>query len=202
MNRILFLVDGFNLYHSLTVTQYRKYKWLNIRKLCESFVSKQSKIIAIKYFTAYAPWRPDSYKRHQIYVNALKSVGINIVWGKFRHKDKRCPMCKQIFIAHEEKRTDVNIAITLLLNAMHDEFDTAMIISADSDLIPAIETVKTNFPNKRIGIIVPLGRKAKELKEISDFHMKIKEKHLNSCQFDDIISIGPNMQLHRPSVWK
>ena len=75
MKRLMFFVDGFNLYHSLQKAppfirnkkHYQKYKWLDIRKLCERFLEKDEKIVAIKYFTAFALWRPDSYKRHEQY---------------------------------------------------------------------------------------------------------------------------------------
>jgi len=204
MNRVMFFVDGFNLCHSLNDKQeYHKYKWLNIKKLCHCFVSKKDTIVGIKYFTAYAMWRPDSFARRKIFIRALESTGeIEIVFGKFRYKDKKCPLCNKVFTAHEEKRTDVNIAIALFENGMFDRYDTAIIISGDSDLIPAIKAAKLNFPNKKFGIVVPIERRAEELKNIADFHMKIKEEHLASSQFPDTIDIGSNQKLNRPLTWK
>ncbi|MBR2082614.1 MAG: NYN domain-containing protein [Elusimicrobiaceae bacterium] len=50
---------------------------------------------------------------------------------------------------HEEKLTDVNIAIYLLEIALKNTVDEAVIVSADSDLIPAILAIKRNFPGKK-----------------------------------------------------
>ena len=41
--------------------------------------------------------------------------------------------------------TDVNIAVELLQDAFQDAFDTAILISADSDLIAPIAAVKRSF---------------------------------------------------------
>ena len=51
---------------------------------------------------------------------------------------------------YEEKETDVSIAAALIEDAMQDRYDTALLISADSDLCPAIVTMKRLCPEKRI----------------------------------------------------
>lgn len=40
-----------------------------------------------------------------------------------------------------EKGIDVLIAIHMVMGAIHDEYDTAILISADTDLVPALEAV-------------------------------------------------------------
>ena len=75
------------------------------------------------------------------------------------------------------------------------------IISGDSDLIPSIEAVKTLFPHKQIGVIIPIGRRAELLKQKCDFHMKIKEKHLKSSILPDIIPLKDNKKLVCPKSW-
>jgi uncharacterized LabA/DUF88 family protein len=203
MVRVMFFVDGFNLYHAIDKKkEYHKYKWLNLKRLCECFMTKREEIGGIKYFTAYSTWRPDSMQRHMVYVKALRTIGIEPIFGKFRWKDRKCKHCGKIFIAHEEKRTDVNIAVTLLADAMLDNYDKAIVISADADLIPAIQTVKSNFPDKNIGIVIPIGRSAEELEGIVDFHMRLKEKHLKLSQFEDSIDLGNGVLLKRPESWK
>ena len=69
-------------------------------------------------------------------------------------------------------------------------------------MIPAIEAVKTTFPTKQIGVIIPIGRRAEELKQVTDFHRKVKEKHLQTCQFDDTIDIDANNKLQHPASWR
>jgi uncharacterized LabA/DUF88 family protein len=129
-------------------------------------------------------------------------VNVSVVFGAFRSVDKTCRICHKQYKTFEEKQTDVNIAIKLFQTAVNDSWDTAMLVSGDSDLIPAIKAVKSTFPSKQVGIVIPIGRRAEELKQSADFHMKLKEKHLSSCQFDDILEIDGNTKLVRPASWR
>ncbi len=45
----------------------------------------------------------------------------------------------------QEKQTDVNIATHLLLEAVDDCIDTVVLVSAGSDLTPALQAVQTRF---------------------------------------------------------
>jgi hypothetical protein len=54
--------------------------------------------------------------------------------------------------------TDVNIAVELLGDAYQDKFDTALLISADSDLTTPIEKVHLLFPKKRVISVFPPNR--------------------------------------------
>lgn len=118
MKRILFLIDGFNIYHSLDNTKkYHKYKWIDYSKLARCFIKSKDKIVDIRLFTAYADWNPKKVKRHKILIEALRSQGITIVVGKFYLKNKTVRISNQLSLIHyyhEEKHTDVNIAIHLL----------------------------------------------------------------------------------------
>jgi uncharacterized LabA/DUF88 family protein len=204
MRRVLFFIDGFNVYHALeSQEKYHQYKWLDYSKLAKCFVSSKDQIIDIFYFTAYAHWNPDKIARHQVLVKALRTVGVKIILGKFKNKDHQCRVCKRHYSTFEEKQTDVNIAITLLECAIKNEFDAAIIVSGDSDLIPAIEAVKRTFPSKEIGLVVPIGRAAKELIGACDFHMKMKERHLKTSQFPDTIplDIDKKIVLQKPYSW-
>ncbi|MBI4835302.1 MAG: NYN domain-containing protein [Planctomycetes bacterium] len=204
MNRVTVFIDGFNLYHSLNARPFfYKYKWLNLAKLAACFINpKNTEIIEIYYFTAYSTWNKDKLNRHQTYVKALQFVNVKPILGVFRYIDLTCPVCHKSYNTFREKRTDVNIAINLFQTAIDDTWDTALIISGDSDLIPAIASIKKKFPAKRIGVVIPIGRRAEELKQVADFHMKIKTKHLATCQFDDVIKVDNSLTLNRPSSWK
>ncbi|MDP8216117.1 MAG: NYN domain-containing protein [Candidatus Kaelpia imicola] len=200
--RIICLVDGFNLYHALADNlAYRKFKWLNLRKLCESFISDDEVVENIFYFSAYARWDPKKVARHKIYIEALQLVNVQSILSEFKHKDKRCRKCGKIYKTYEEKQTDVRIAITLFQKAIDDKFDKAIIISADSDLIPAIEAVKGMFLAKEIKLLIPITRRAEALKIAVDNYSKIKTKHLASCQFDDSIILSSGKVITRPAEW-
>ncbi len=49
---------------------------------------------------------------------------------------------------YKEKGTDVKIAIDLVIGAVDDQYDTAILVSSDTDLIPAIQYLK--YRKKRL----------------------------------------------------
>jgi len=157
--RVAAFIDGFNLYHAICDLRANHLKWLDLRKLCKVFAPSPSfDLIQVNYFSAYATWKPDPYRRHREYIKALEADYVNVVLGKFKEKSKRCFSCGATWMDHEEKETDVNIALSLLDGAYRDSYDRAVIISADSDLAPAVRLVKTLFPRKSIRILTPVGR--------------------------------------------
>jgi uncharacterized LabA/DUF88 family protein len=93
-------------------------------------------------------------------------------------RERKCPLCLKHYQAHEEKKTDINIAITLLADGVADKFDTALILSGDSDLAPVTTKLKQFCPGKKIGIIVPKGQSAMHLKLHADFFKTIQTRDL------------------------
>jgi uncharacterized LabA/DUF88 family protein len=203
MRRVLFFVDGFNLYYALDDNPlYHCYKWLDLSQLMRCYVTKKDQIVDILYFTTYVTWSPGKMQRHMTLVRALQMRGVKVIFGEFRRRDRQCPACGTTYATFEEKQTDVNIAIQLLEGAISDRFDTAILVSGDSDLIPSVNAVKSTFPAKHVGVVIPIGRRAEELKTVCDFHMRMKEKHLRVSQFPDEIDVGDDEKLRRPASWR
>lgn len=197
--RVSFFIDGFNLYHS--IKQFHPdCRWLNLRTLCERFLRDDEKIECIYYFTAIAFWNPTKAEKHKLYIKALRINDVDTVYGKFKSVTRHCNTCQKSYPTHEEKRTDVNIAMGLFECAMKDMYDKAIIISGDSDLIPPIEKIQENFPTKNVGVIAPVGRKTKELKEVADFFIKMTSKDLKESLLPKSITIGSET-LNAPEDW-
>ena len=181
--RIQCFIDGFNLYHAVDNLKRPHLKWLNLRKLIEGFTDPAlQEVQSIFYFSAFATWRPDAHRRHQQYVEALKTVSVTPIMGRFKEKDVYCRSCKTPYKTHEEKETDVNVALWLVNEAYKNNFDEAFIVSRDSDLTPAIRMVLTEFPHKKIKVISPpnaghskeIGQLvgAKKLASIKQIHLE------------------------------
>ena len=209
MSKIFFFVDGFNLYHALDRAQgapdphrYRKFKWLSLTKLANCFITKKDQIAGIEYFTTLATWDPGKVARHRLYIKAQEEEGVRVVYGEFKRKDKRCALCKKIFQSVEEKQTDVNIALRLFQLAVEGRYDKAIIVSGDTDLIPAIKAVQSTFPGKQMGVMIPIGRASEAMKNQADFHYKMKEKHLVACRFPDPFTLRDGTVLNCPPTWK
>ncbi len=201
MARYSIYIDGFNVYYALQgFPQYHRYKWLNYRKLAETVIGPNNKITGIFYFTAIVSWKHENAIRHKTYIKALRSANVGTIEGRFLEKTVRCHLCGKNYKTHEEKRTDVNIALKILGDAIEDLYDKALIISADSDLMPAIQAVHKFAPNKSVGIMFPIGRNNYDLRQQADFRIKMSEKLLRECQFPDTIKIG-NSVIEKPNGW-
>jgi len=199
--RIVALVDGFNLYHSLADNpNYHHLKWLNIDKLLRTYfpVGLQK----VLYFTSPTPWDPDKVARHKILIRALESTGVEMVYGKFKERDRVCPRCKNHYKSREEKQTDVGIALTLFRMAYEKRFDEAVLLTGDSDQLPTIREVHKCFPGLRLGILLPLGREAAELKTEADFYIRIKTRILEKCLFDNAVKLADGTILECPVEWR
>ena len=80
-NRVCFLVDGFNVYHSiiqaLETQPTASMKWLDLQAFCTSFlpvISRDAKLEKVFYFSAFADFRPDKAARHAVLVGALRDL--------------------------------------------------------------------------------------------------------------------------------
>lgn len=175
MAKIYVLVDGFNLYHALdTNPTYHRYKWLSLTKLSKCFVLRGDSLAGVEYFTTLATWDQAKVARHRLFIKANEVEGVKITYGVFKRKQRKCPECSKIVTKFEEKQTDVNIALRLFELAVQDKYEKAIIVSRDTDLIPAVKAVQKPFPAKKIGVMIPIGRASEDLKQQTDFHHRMK----------------------------
>ena len=151
-------IDGYNLFHALDGLNSPHLKWLDLWSLAESLLRPNDVLTAVKYFSAYATWMSEAYATHRAYVSALEATGVAVVMGRFKRLQVTCKKCRQSFLSAEEKRTDVNIALALVVDCLQDGFDRAILVSADTDLIPAIEEVRRLAPKKEVFVAVPPRR--------------------------------------------
>lgn len=211
--RVLCVVDGFNLYHSLDwfedgVTRndckrYRKYRWLSLHSLAKCYVRpKSEELIGVRYFTTYAHWDEGKMFRHKLYVRAQEAEGTIVKLGKFKHKQIECKAeCGKYFSTWEEKRTDVNIARCMIEAAYLDEFDRLILISGDSDQIPAVEFIKENMSKKHVTVVVPIGRSAEELRLTAHSTLKMTEDHLIRSQLPLKLKVLSGEWVQKPDSW-
>jgi uncharacterized LabA/DUF88 family protein len=94
---------------------------------------------------------PAGERRQAAYLDALAShcQKVRRIDGRFQEKIRGCKNCGARWTSYEEKETDVNISVALMEGAALDAYDTALLISGDTDLRPAIASVKRLQPEKR-----------------------------------------------------
>ena len=201
-NKVNFYIDGFNIYHAIKKMKNNKLKWINYRLLCEAILNTNDEINEILYFSAYAFWRKDGQIRHDIFIRALKSQNINVILGNFKEKSKYIKKFNYTYKYHEEKESDVNIGIHLVRDACQKNCDKAIILSGDSDFVPAIKMAKKENNNLKIGVVIPANVQASSLKNVSDFSIKLSKFNLNNFLFPKIILLPNGKQIICPKEWK
>ena len=204
--RINCYIDGFNLYHSVVDIAKNKtppenyLKWVNLRALTNCFVDPNDTLHDVYYFTAFAKHVFDAYKRHEKYIAALKHHGVTTIHGQFKKKHPRCKNCNTQYITHEEKESDINVALEILQHAYEDRFDKAYLITADSDLLAIIKKIKAIFPTKEIVLLVPPGRMkhSSALRNSVNKFYEIKKTDLKSSLLPDQITLLDGTIVTRP----
>ena len=211
MNRVAFLIDGFNVYHSILDLKRRtrcSTKWLDLASLCRSYIylfGKDAHIAAIYYFSAIPYYltsqSPGKIRRHKDYIACLESTGICVELGRFKEKYIFCDRCKRRVLKHEEKETDVTLAIKVVEVFLNNICDIAVIVSGDTDLSPAIRKSRALFSDKRIVFAFPYTRKNKELASLAPGSFSISKKQYIRYQFPDSIVLKDGRKISKPASW-
>ncbi|HSU17306.1 NYN domain-containing protein [Longimicrobium sp.] len=214
--RISFLVDGFNVYHSLRQVEQisgQRVKWLDLDKLLTGYLSAirgklgggRVELGGIYYFSALATHLTGTDRgvvnRHATYISALESTGVSVVLSKFKVKDFVCPACKHRYKRHEEKETDVAIGLKLVEAFVRDEADAVVIVSGDSDLMPAVRTARGLFPHGKIGVAFPFNRHTTELEQATDFSWNISQRDIQRAQFPLQVKLADGTLVEKPASW-
>lgn len=213
-------IDGFNLYNGLV--KRTSYKWLNLDAMCRKLLPGHT-INLIRYFTARvigfphdvgAPQRQDLYLRA---LATLPTVRIHsdafftshpIVLPQFplayRNRTtppNRPPLMVQVQ-RYEEKQTDVDIAVNLLVDCFDQVCEKFVVISNDSDLVTPIQTVRDRF-GKTIVVINPHPRKGMSghlIKAASSHVRTINVSVVRASQFPDQLSDSKGI-FSKPPSW-
>ena len=206
MERVVVYIDGFNLYYGLRAAGWRRYYWLDLRRLSENLLRPGQHLVLVRYFTARVfpePGDPDKPKRQSAYLEALATLSdLRIHEGYHAAKDLRCSRCGATFQSREEKMTDVNIAVELLGDAQDDVFDTAIIVSADSDLTRPVTAVRQRYPEKRVVVALPPRRSSVRLRDAATASFTIGRGVVRKNLLPDQITKADGYVLTRPQRWR
>lgn len=196
--RTAFVIDGFNFYHSIKNLP-KHLRWFDYAAYCRHFLTRHDTIDFICYCTALAWFRPEAAARHEVFLKACHLNGIHVILGQFKKKDMDCPHCHNHITRHEEKETDVNIALTAYRLAAKTE--QVFLVSGDSDLAPVIRAIKWDFPKVRVGVIFPFRRFTRELKNAADITHKPPRKILDQFVLPLKINKADGSEIICPANW-
>ena len=214
MQRIFFYIDGFNFYFGIRRarkinSEWGKCYWIDMVKLCESFLGENQCLEKVVYFTA-SPLSPEKNSRQSSFLNANKLINgerFEVVRGKYMEKNFECPFCHSNIAKPEEKKTDVNISVRMLVDCMENKMDTIALVSADSDLIPPLEYIQRLFPEKNIRVYFPPTNYSHDIRNLLQQRrskpvlMKNNLPRFVKAMMPDIVT-GAGKYYSIPTKWK
>ena len=214
MKTILY-IDGFNLYYS--AVKGTSLRWLNPIALVQRAFPR-NEIIGTKYFTAKVTAlasNPGQPIRQLMFWRALGTLpNLLVIEGDFRTREVMAavvnppPNFMRVFKT-EEKGSDVNLAAHLLLDGFRGNYECAIVVSGDSDLVTPIRMVRDEL-KKPVGVLNPQrlsgpncrpARKNAGLKNASSFYQNgVTWAQLLAAQFPNQMT-DANGTFHRPPSW-
>ena len=204
--RVISYIDGFNLYFGLKSKGWKKYYWLNVVAMAVSLLKDDQVLQHCHYFTSHihnSGGNSQNADRQSLWLDALDTLANQTShYGRYSKKRIDCKKCGEQWTTPVEKMTDVNIAAQLLTDAYEDRFDTALVISGDSDLTTPIKMIVDRFPNKRVIVAFPPGRGGShQLKTTATASFTIGEAKLRQNRLPNTITTTTGHKLNRPSQW-
>lgn len=181
MERVWMYVDGFSFYYCL---KYHKtlpigLGWCDFRMLAEDHLMPPgAQLEKIKYFTTLVEpgveRKEGETARQDTWLRAARTIpGLTIIQGSF------LPL-PQTPGKRKEKLTDVNIAVELVLDAVDKKgYDTAILITGDSDLAPAVLAVQARLPvTKVVKVWLPPGAPSGQWRDYRKQHDTLLFDHI------------------------
>jgi hypothetical protein len=205
VNRVISYIDGFNLYFGFKDKGWKRYYWLDLVALSGALLKPGQTLESTHYFTARLRMAGNNHadkQRQDDYLDALTTRhNLHIHYGHYLRKTRQCRSCGAQWPDYEEKMTDVNIAVQLLADAFDNHFDTALIISADSDLTTPVQFVRKRFPQKRIIVAQPPGRNSVQLAKAATAAFTLSQTKVRQSQLPDRVTTQAGIALQRPATW-
>jgi hypothetical protein len=211
-------IDGLNLYRRC-LERHPAVKWLDLEAFARKLLPDHD-VVAVHYFTAQIkpgtspdPRRP---QRQQAYLRAVATLpSVTIHLGKFR-VDRRLMISHPVAIDPatgefkrvqvrkiEEKGSDVNLAVRMLVDAHAGKADLYAMLTNDSDQVETLKALKNDL-GVQTGLILPMetARASKELVQtLPDAISFVTEAVLTASQLPDTLT-DAHGAITRPAVWR
>lgn len=138
-SRVAVFIDGGNFYYKLKELNVKNKSQFGYRQL-SNWLTRDRVLVYAGYYVGVVRAKQDDVKGQQLRAgqvglfNFLRSPqqGFVIRQGYLMNNDG----------VYHEKGVDVQLAVDLLVGAYENTYDTAILLSSDTDLIPAIKKVK------------------------------------------------------------
>ena len=174
-------VDGFNLFFGIRSKNPKAVNF-DVASYVQGRLGSNQRLASVRYYSAPLVGNPEAERAQKRYFAALRASKVEVILGRFQQKTIHCEHCGQSIPSFEEKMTDVNIAVDVLADGLMDQYDVAILVTADSDLVPPIKKLARCAKKKRTVVCFPPNRVSKALKHNAHGHMNIDLKDLTKFQ--------------------
>lgn len=138
--QVAVFIDGSNLHYKLRDLGIRNLIYFGYGEFSQ-WLAVERNLVAKTYYIGVVRAKEDDKKGQELRKNQLRlfnhlsseKQGFHIERGYIMYNDG----------VFHEKGVDVKIAVDLLVGAYENLYDTAILVSSDTDLIPAIEKVRS-----------------------------------------------------------
>ena len=151
---------------------------------------------------------PQKLQRQLTYIRALKTIrNLSVHHGYFLTHTVRRPLANPPpagpttvdVLDTKEKGSDVSLATYLLVDGFKSDYEVAVVISADSDLVEPIRLTIDQL-GVIVGVLHPYRMHSAELSQVATFYRPIRERVLKASQFPDIMHDADG-EITKPSTW-
>lgn len=171
---------------------------------------RRTRIHRIRYFTALVnstPNDPQKTQRQKAFIRALETLpNLTVHYGSFLSSTVRMPLAEPragrrsaLVVKMEEKGSDVNLASMLLMDGFRKDYEAAVVVSNDSDLVLPIKIV-TEELKLPVGPLNPHKRFAVQLVKVATFRKRIRTGVLSASQLPKTLT-DENGTIAKPADW-
>jgi len=165
--RVIVLIDGSNFYHSTA----KKGKKIDFQKLLKELVENRI-LVEAYYYVAPLDIEADEkkYWGHQRFLDKLKQIPqlevVLCTLKKIKSGDE-----KYVYFV---KGDDVKMSNALIIGAVDNLYDTAIIVSGDEDFIDSVNIVRKRY-GKRVGNAYFSRSSSSNLRKTCDFAINLNK---------------------------
>jgi len=147
--RVAVYIDGSNFYGYLKDKEINFPKGIkfDFKKFVDFLVGNNRKLVSKRYYTGVFR-NIDGTDKSKNLVSGQQKFFTNLQKDGFTIKRGRIMPLGKLY---KEKGTDVKISEDLIVGVVDDLYDTAILVSSDTDLIPVIRYIK--YKNKKVEYI-------------------------------------------------
>ena len=206
--RCIVYVDGYNWYQAI-FKHYPEWKWLNMQRFFEVLRPRQS-VELVKVFSALI-CDAEARGRQERYFATLKTLPkVRVILGAFQPREVQCrAQCGQRYVVQDEKKTDVNMAVENLSDAVGGACEAMCIVTADSDVQPAVEWVAKNRRSIELTVLVPSLPAEQRDRRTDDYKTRglpmmcdfLPLSAIKDLQLPNLVKLADGTFAVRPATW-